>query len=120
MCSVERDCPGGSVIVRAYPPKTANSFISIKQTFAAKPSTTYAISFLGRCLNYDISSGYQVLYKGSLVSDIRCPDGNFHTLSGGQFTTDVTGVAELEIRFKNGGGLQYVYYYADAFQAVAI
>ncbi|KAK0724401.1 hypothetical protein B0H67DRAFT_640946 [Lasiosphaeris hirsuta] len=121
VCGAGGDCPGGSVVIRAYPAKTANSYLSIKQTLTARPSTTYAVTYLVRCLNYDTTSGMDVFYKGVRVGGNSCLDTVFNRYTGTRFTTDLTGVGELEIRFKNGASaLQGLYYYADDFQAIAI
>ncbi len=122
VCDTMGYCPGGQVIIRAYPPKAAGTYWSIRQdSFTAKPSTTYKVSFLYRCLNYDSTSGIDVYFKGAYVGGNKCANGNFnHITSGIQFTTDQTGTGSLEFRFMNPSGLQYLYYYADDFQAKSI
>ncbi|KAK0648624.1 hypothetical protein B0T16DRAFT_427662 [Cercophora newfieldiana] len=121
VCSSDGYCPGGSVIIRAYPPKVANSYFAISQpSFTAKASATYDISVLVRCLNYDTTSGVEVWYKGVKAGYYNCPNGNFNKRTGIQITTDETGVGELEMRFVNGGGLPYLYYYADDFRATVV
>jgi len=120
VCSPTGDCPGGSVIIRAYPPKDPNTYLSIKQSFIAKPNTQYRMNILVRCLNYDQSSGLRAFYNGVLTSTAICANGNFNRVSLGFFTTDATGVGELEIRFLNGNGMDYLYYYADDVRAEAV
>lgn len=122
VCGAGGYCPGGSVIIRVYPGTTRGSYFALRQdSFTAKPSTTYNVSFLYRCLNYDSSSGIDVYFKGAKVGGDRCANGNFnHIKSGIQFTTDETGAGALEFRFLNPSGLPYLYYYADDFQAKAI
>ena len=111
---------GGQVIVRVYPPTTGGGYKGFRQTFDGRPSTTYNVSFLYRCLNYDSQTNIQVLYAGALVGSAKCPSGNFVRASGIQFTTDSTGRGEFEVRFVNPSNLPYLYFYTDDFKAIAV
>ncbi len=116
-------CSGGRVVVRAYPPTTGSGYTAIRETFDARPSTTYAVSFLYRCLNFDTNSGVEVWYGGVRVGTSTCPNINsaaFNRATGIQFTTGATGRGDLEIRFVNPTNLAYLYFYADDFQAIAV
>lgn len=123
VCTSTGYCPGGQVIIRVYPPTTGSGYTGIYETFSARPSTTYAVSFVYRCLNSDTSSSIDVYYAGVRVGSATCPaaaGASFNRATGIQFTTDTTGVGELEIRFTNPSNLPYIYYYADDFQAIAV
>ncbi|KAK3368468.1 hypothetical protein B0H63DRAFT_488509 [Podospora didyma] len=115
-------CAGGRVVVRTYPPTTGGGYVGIKETFNAKPSTTYAVSFMYRCLNFDSSTRIDVRYAGVLVGTSNsCNAGaQFIRSTGIRFTTDATGRGELEIRFYNPSNAPYLYFYADDFQALAV
>ncbi|KAK3326750.1 hypothetical protein B0H66DRAFT_168333 [Apodospora peruviana] len=114
-------CAGGSVVVRVFPPTTGGGFVAMQETFVARPSTTYNFSFMFRCLNFDTNAGMIVYYAGARVGSVNCPNINssaFQRSTGIQFTTDATGRGELQIRFANPSNLQYLYVYADDFQAI--
>ncbi len=118
-------CAGGKTVIRVFPPTTGGRYVSVVQDpFVAKPSTTYSVSFMYRCLNFDTSSGIEVYYKGAKVGTALCPNLNTSAFqrvtSGIQFTTDATGRGSLEIRFINPNALPYLYVYADDFQATAV
>ncbi|KAK3321286.1 hypothetical protein B0T19DRAFT_445058 [Cercophora scortea] len=117
-------CAGGRVVVRVYPPTSGSiKYTAISEIFNAKPSTTYAASFLYRCLNFDTASAIQVWYAGALVGTALCPSGSsaaFNRATGIRFTTGPTGSGEIQIRFLNPTSQQYLYYYADDFQAAAV
>ncbi len=117
-------CAGGRIVIRVYPPTSGGGYTAIKQdSFPAKPSTTYNVSFLYRCLNFDNGvSGIDVYYKGAKIGAALCTSSSsaFQRASGLQFTTDATGVGSLEVRFKNPSNLQYLYFYADDFAATAV
>ncbi|KAK4178136.1 hypothetical protein QBC36DRAFT_377063 [Triangularia setosa] len=121
-CSSATDCAGGRIVIRAYPPKTGSGYVAVRETFDGRPSTTYAVSFLYRCLNYDSTTGIQVLYNGVVVGTAnQCLNSAaFLRPTGIQFTTDSTGQGELEIRFRNPSNLPYLYFYADDFKAIAV
>ncbi|KAK3306718.1 uncharacterized protein B0T15DRAFT_528074 [Chaetomium strumarium] len=119
VCGPNGDCPGGQVILRIYPPSVGSGYTGIRQTFDGRPSTTYNVSFLYRCLNYDTQTNIQVLYAGALAGSVKCPSGNFIRANGIQFTTDSTGRAEFEVRFFNPTNLPYLYFYTDDFKAIA-
>ncbi|KAK4153534.1 hypothetical protein C8A00DRAFT_43541 [Chaetomidium leptoderma] len=122
-CTSTGYCSGGRIVVRVYPPTAGSGYTGMSETFSARPSTTYAVSFLYRCLNFDTSSGIDVYYAGVRVGRATCPAGNsaaFNRATGIQFTTDTTGAGELQIRFNNPTNLPYLYYYADDFQAIAV
>lgn len=121
-CSTD-SCAGGQVIIRAYPPTTGSSYISIQESFTAKASSTYNVSFMYRCLNYDSNSRIDVYFKGALIGTTnKCINSSAFSrvTSGIQFTTDETGAASLEFRFMNPSNLQYLYFYADDFQATKV
>jgi hypothetical protein len=111
-------CGGGQVVIRPYPP--VGGYVGIVQDFQARPSTTYNFSFLVRCLNYDSSSGIDVLYAGTRVGGHRCNGGSFVKVSGILFTTDATGRGLIDIRFINPSSQPYLYFYADNFMATVV
>lgn len=116
-------CSGGRVVLRVYPPTTGVGYAQFRQTFLARPSTTYALSFMYRCLNFDASTGVDVYYAGARVGHAACPPGYstaFNRATGIQFSTDASGTGELEIRFNNPNKLPYLYFYIDDFQALAV
>ena len=115
-------CAGGRVVVRVYPPINGGGFLALKETFTAKASSTYGVSFMYRCLNYDANTRIDVYWKGAKVGTANeCVNSAaFKVASGIQFTTDETGTGELEIRFMNPSNMPYLYFYADAFQATRI
>ncbi|KAM7211493.1 hypothetical protein V8F06_013113 [Rhypophila decipiens] len=117
-------CAGGQVVVRAFPPTTgAGRYVSIKQTFLAKPSRTYSLSFLYRCLNYDANTKIEVWYAGQRMgSTANCfaSAAFYRPTTGIQFTTDATGRGEIEIRFVSSGATPYLYFYADDFKATLV
>ncbi|RKU41785.1 hypothetical protein DL546_005043 [Coniochaeta pulveracea] len=124
-CTATGYCAGGRVVVRVYPPTTGgvNDYTALVETFNARPSTTYTVSFVYRCLNFDASTGIDVYYQGSRAGGITCPAGNsaaFNMASGIQFTTDATGAGQIQIRFLNPNRLLYTYFYADQFTATAV
>jgi len=119
VCGTNGDCPGGTVIIRAYPPTSGSGYTSMTQTFLGRPSTTYNVSFLYRCLNYDSNTRITVLYNGVPIGDAFCPNGNFNRPAGLHFTTDSTGRGEFQVRFANPSNLPYLYWYADDFKAIA-
>ena len=119
VCGPNSDCPGGTVIIRVYPPTAGGGYTSLTQTFVGRPSTTYNVSFLYRCLNYDSNSRIQVLYNGVSLGNALCPNGSFNRASGLQFTTDSTGRGEFQARFYNPSNMPYLYWYADDFKAIA-
>jgi len=120
-CTAAGVCAGGSIVIRAYPPTTAGS-VSFVQDFQARPSTTYAVSFVYRCLNFDSGSAIDVLYAGNRVGGAPCNSNGaaFVAASGILFTTDATGRGQIEIRLKSSGSTPYLYFYADDFQAKAV
>ncbi|OIW26729.1 hypothetical protein CONLIGDRAFT_601363 [Coniochaeta ligniaria NRRL 30616] len=116
-------CAGGRVVIRAYPPTAGGGYTGIRETFDARPSTTYAVTFLFRCLNFDGNSRVDVAYEGVVVGTASCPAGSssaFNLATGIQFTTGPTGRGELQVRFVNPSNLPYLYYYADDFKAIAV
>jgi hypothetical protein len=116
-------CAGGQVVVRAYPPTAGGGYVSLQESFTARPSSTYSLSFMYRCLNYDASTRIDVYFKGAKIGTTNgCVSGAAFTrvTSGMQFTTDETGAGSLEVRFVNPSNLQYLYFYADDFQATRI
>ncbi|EAA29191.2 hypothetical protein GE21DRAFT_3800 [Neurospora crassa] len=119
-CVSAGDCAGGQVVIRVYPP-TIGGYTAIRQTFLARPNTSYNLSFMYRCLNYNNVAYMSVWYAGQLVpnGNVQCntPGSAFARPRVGPFTTDETGVGEIEVRFHNPGGLLYLYMYADAFEA---
>ncbi|KAH7629118.1 hypothetical protein B0T09DRAFT_409761 [Sordaria sp. MPI-SDFR-AT-0083] len=119
-CAGAGDCAGGSVVIRVYPP-AAGGYTAIRQTFLARPNTSYNFSFMYRCLNYNSAAYMSVWYAGQLVpnGNVQCstPGSAFAHPRVGPFKTDETGVGEIEVRFHNPGGLPYLYVYADAFEA---
>lgn len=122
-CTATGYCSGGQVVIRVYPPTTGSGYIGIQETLDARPSTTYGVSFLYRCLNYDTNTSIEVWYDGALRGSASCPStssASFSQATGIQFTTDPTGRGELQIRFTNPSNLPYLYIYADDFQATAV
>lgn len=116
-------CAGGQVVIRAYPPRTGSGYVSIQESFTAKASSKYNVSFMYRCLNYDSSTRIDVYFKGAKIGTTsECINSAAFTrvTSGIQFTTDETGEASLEFRFMNPSSLQYLYFYADDFQATRV
>jgi hypothetical protein len=116
-------CAGGSVVARAYPPATGEKYVAIAETFVARPSTTYTLVFMYRCLNFDSTSGIDLYYQGSRIGSSRlCATGAqfYRDTSGISFTTDSTGVGELQVRFINPSGLTGLYYYFDQIIATAV
>ena len=117
-------CAGGSVVVRVFPPTTAGSYASLRQDFQARPSTTYTLGFLYRCVNNNGNAGIDVWYGGNRVGGITCAVGNsanFVLASGILFTTDATGRGNMEIRFMYGSSVSpNLYFYADDFRATAV
>ncbi|KAK4120381.1 hypothetical protein N657DRAFT_658514 [Parathielavia appendiculata] len=120
-CASGGYCAGGQVVVRAYPPTTGGGYASLfQESFTAKASSTYSLSFMYRCLNYDTTTSIEVYYKGAKIGTAKgCTSGAAFTrvTSGIQFTTDETGAGSLEVRFVNPSNLPYLYFYADDFQA---
>ncbi len=116
-------CAGGASVIRVYPPTTAGGYVSaVQKAVIARPSTTYAVSFMFRCLQFDAAHGIDVYYAGDRAGGALCVDAGVaftRVTAGIQFTTNETGVGELEIRFLNPSG-NFVYYYADDFQAKAV
>ncbi|KAK3373331.1 hypothetical protein B0T24DRAFT_593546 [Lasiosphaeria ovina] len=113
-------CAGGTVAIRVYPPTTGGGYLGIVETFQARPSTAYSLSFMFRCLNFDTSSRIDVWYAGVEVGTVACPQTSssaFYRATGIPFTTDSIGSGTLEIRFYNPSNLAYLYFYADDFQA---
>ncbi|KAK0751824.1 hypothetical protein B0T18DRAFT_403469 [Schizothecium vesticola] len=96
----------------------------MRQMVPSRPSTTYAVSFLFRYLKSNANvSNIAIYYAGVRVGSASCPAGNsgaVNRATGIQFTTNLTGGGKLEIRFNNPSSQQYLYYYADDFQAVAV
>ncbi|KAK4164661.1 hypothetical protein QBC43DRAFT_344249 [Cladorrhinum sp. PSN259] len=120
VCGPNGDCPGGQVIIRVWPPTSGSGYVSLTETFTGRPSTTYNVSFLYRCLNYDANTRIKILYNSVATGpDALCPNGNFNRATGFQFTTDSTGTGEIQIRFSNPSNLPYLYWYADDFKAIA-
>ncbi|KAK3684137.1 hypothetical protein B0T22DRAFT_520716 [Podospora appendiculata] len=124
-CTSTGYCGGGRIVVRVTPPTagTTYRYTALSEVFNAKPSTTYAVSFIYRCLNFDTSSAVQVWYAGALVGTAPCPTINssaFNRATGIRFTTGPTGSGEIQIRFLNPTNTKYLYYYADDFQAAAV
>lgn len=115
-------CAGGRVVVRVFPPTTGGGYLALKETFTAQASSTYGVSFMYRCLNYDPNTRIDVYWKGAKVGTTNgCVNSAAFTVASGiQFTTDETGTGELEIRFMNPSNMPYLYFYADAFQATRI
>jgi hypothetical protein len=118
-------CTGGKIVIRVYPPTSgvAADYLAIAETFVARPFTTYSVSFVYRCLNFDASTGIEVYYQGSRAGGVTCPSGTgvfFNMATDIQFTTDSTGAGELQIRFLNPSELPYMYFYADQFAAAVI
>ncbi|KAB5511679.1 hypothetical protein GE09DRAFT_1267761 [Coniochaeta sp. 2T2.1] len=121
-CTTNGYCAGGRVVVRVYPPTSGSGYIGLRETFNARPSTSYSVSFLYRCLNFDINAAVEVWYDGVFRGSASCPAGTsapFLRATGIQFTTDSKGRGELQIRFTNPSNLPYLYLYADDFQATA-
>ncbi|KAB5533353.1 hypothetical protein GE09DRAFT_1176895 [Coniochaeta sp. 2T2.1] len=121
-CTTNGYCAGGRVVVRAYPPTSGSGYIGLRQTFDARPSTSYSVTFLYRCLNFDNNAVVEVWYHGIFRGLASCPAGTsapFLRATGIRFTTDSTGRGELWIRFTNPSNLPYLYIYADDFQATA-
>ncbi|KAK0612396.1 hypothetical protein B0T17DRAFT_405951 [Bombardia bombarda] len=118
-CTSTGYCAGGRVVVRVYPPTTSSGYTAMRQTFDARPSTVYNVSFLYRCLNYDANSRIEVWYAGVKVGTANScgPGSAFVRASGIQFTTSATGRDELQVRYVSSGATPYLYYYADDFQA---
>ncbi|KAM7187080.1 hypothetical protein V8F33_011414 [Rhypophila sp. PSN 637] len=117
------ECAGGQVVVRAFPPNTPGGYVSLKQTFLAKYSRTYSLSFLYRCLNHDGNTKIEVWYAGQRVGSTHNCIGStaFSRPTGGiQFTTDATGSGEIEIRFVSSGATPSLYFYADDFKATLL
>ncbi|KAK4120169.1 hypothetical protein N657DRAFT_674491 [Parathielavia appendiculata] len=113
-------CAGGQVVVRTYPPTTGSGYVSLQESFIAKASSTYSLSFMYRCLNYDASTRIDVYFAGARIGTTNAcvPGAAFSRVTSGmQFTTDETGAGLLEIRFVNPSNLPYLYFYADDFQA---
>ncbi|KAM7188959.1 hypothetical protein V8F20_010371 [Naviculisporaceae sp. PSN 640] len=125
-CSNENgdvQCAGGRVVIRPFPQNSPNAYSSISQTFLAKPSTTYGLSFMYRCLNYDAGTRIEVWYNGQFKgSTNNCVNtASFQRPTTPiQFTTDATGQGTLEVRFVSSGGTPYLYFYADDFKATAV
>jgi hypothetical protein len=121
-CMANGYCAGGRVVVRAYPPTSGSGYTGISETFDARPSTTYSVSFLYRCLNFNAQSQIQVWYAGVLVGSAMCTSTGspFSQATGIQFTTGTTGRGELQIRFLNPSNQPYLYFYADDFQAIRV
>ncbi|KAK3398432.1 hypothetical protein B0T20DRAFT_453186 [Sordaria brevicollis] len=119
-CTAGPVCAGGQVVIRVFPP-TSVGYTAVRQTFLARPNTSYMFSFMFRCLNYNAASSMSVWYAGRLVpnGNVMCttPGAMFDRPTVGPFTTDGTGVGEIEVRFHNGGLAPYLYFYADAFEA---
>lgn len=116
-------CAGGQVVIRAYPPRTGSGYVSIQESFTAKASSKYNVSFMYRCLNYDSSTRIDVYFKGAKIGTTSvCINSAAFTrvTSGIQFTTDETGDASLEFRFMNPSNLPYLYFYADDFKATKV
>jgi hypothetical protein len=114
-------CAGGQVVVRAYPP--VGGYVSILESFTAKASTKYSVSFMYRCLNYDANTRIDVYFNGAKIGTTNsCINSAAFSrvTSGIEFTTDETGAGSLEIRFVNPGNLPYLYFYADDFKATKI
>ena len=117
------ECAGGQVVIRVYPPTVAGGgYTAIRQTFLARPNTSYMFSFMYRCLNYNNAAYMSVWYAGRPVSNVQCntPGAMFARPRVGPFATDETGVGEIEVRFHNPGGLPGLYMYADAFEASVV
>jgi hypothetical protein len=114
-------CAGGSVVLRSFPPTSGGGSVGIQQTFVGRPSTTYNVSFMYRCLNYDGSSKIEVRYAGNVIGVANsCINSSaFSRASGMQFTTDATGRGELQVRWVNPTNMQYLYFYTDDFKAIA-
>jgi hypothetical protein len=122
-CSSAAYCAGGQVVVRVYPPTTGGGYVSLQESFTAKASSTYSLSFMYRCLNYDATTRIDVYFNGVKVGTTNtCVNSAAFTrvTSGIQFTTDETGAGALEFRFVNPSNLPYLYFYADDFQATRI
>lgn len=118
-CTPGPVCAGGSTIARVYPPVSVGGYVALEQTFVARPSTTYNFSLIFRCLNYDSQTHVAVWYGGNKIgSSSACTPSSAFSIGGPlQFTTDATGVGKIEVRFVNGSGKQYLYFYTDAFIA---
>ncbi|KAK3363232.1 hypothetical protein B0T25DRAFT_562256 [Lasiosphaeria hispida] len=109
-----------STIIRVTPPITGVKYTAIIQTFRALPSTAYKLSIL---LNsrYGGSSaggpGIQVLYQGVNLGTFDCNANGvelyFKTISVWEFTTDSSGVGQVEIRILNRSGSAGAYFYLD-------
>ena len=118
-------CAGGTSVIRVYPPTTAGGFdyTAISQEFRALSSTTYSLGFFYRCLNAAATSGIDVYYNGQRLGGVTCPtvaSAQFRQASDLTFTTDATGVGQIEVRFLNPTLSTALYFYADAFRASAI
>ncbi|KAK3994353.1 hypothetical protein QBC44DRAFT_340827 [Cladorrhinum sp. PSN332] len=120
ICAAGGDCPGGQVIIRVYPPTSGSGYTAMTETFQGRPSTTYNLSFIYRCLNYDSNTRIDTLYNGVAVSSTFCPNGNMNRSPQYRFTTDSTGRGELQVRFVNPSNMPYLYWYADDFKAIAV
>jgi len=113
------------VVIRAYPPTSGGGYTSIKQTFTARPSRRYTISYMYRCVNYENRPKISMYYKNVLLGSTLCPasaTSAFSFTSPGIFffTTDETGVGEIEFRFYNPDNLPSLYFYADKFEATLV
>lgn len=120
-CVSGSECAGGQVVLRVFPP--SNSYSSISQNFIAKPSRTYGLNFMFRCLNYNAQSKIEVWYNGQFkgsTNNCMASSAFSRPTSPIQFTTDSTGQGTLEIRFVNGVGTPSLYMYADDFRATLI
>lgn len=125
-CTPSSDCTTGT-LVKVYAPGSGAVWPSggytslIQESLLARPSTTYSVSFLYRCNNWDGTSSIDVRYNDRLVGGVECSNNNFNRITSGiQFTTDATGLGKLEIRFSNPTGSQGLYWYVDEFAAKAV
>lgn len=99
---------------------SARPYVSISQTFAAAPSTTYKLSMLVNSFNGGLRgvTGIQALYQdtdlGTYLANTVSLEPFFRKISvWSSFTTDSTGVGKLEIRFVNFSTTGNYYHYLD-------
>lgn len=123
-CTSGGTCAGGRVVIRVYPPTTGGGYSSFKETFTARPSRQYSASFMYRCLKFDSTSRIDTYYNGVLGGSAICSSTStaFNLIPHGAitFSTDATGVGEIEFRFYNPSNSPDLYFYADRFQATLV
>lgn len=101
------------------PPITGARYVTISQTFAADPSTTYKLSVLLYTRNAGAAgtTAIQALYQGADIgtysANTPAVEVYFKTVSAWELKTDATGVGKLEFRVLNRGGDGTEYIYLD-------